>query len=523
VDPAWSPDGNWIAFRSDQDGGGIFITAASDGRQVRRVSPIGFGPQWSPDGTRILFRSSHLDRPRPTVLVVSRDGGQPIAVRPDIVSEMRLTGFGWHPDGQRVSLAGFTGGTGWTFVTADLNGNSAVTSTLDSPVDWLMREHGLNVGRFVWNRRGTRIFFEGQSHEATNIWAVHVNPSTLRWEGLLERLTTGAGLDRNLSLTADGRRLAFESASARTRIWAYRISPSTGVVTDSGKPITPGGPGEFDVAVAPDGDRLVFRTERDGRQELWQQSLVDGRLQRLLADPLHVRTFPRWSRDGSNLTYAISPRQSASPTRADVSLAIMPTSSDGQERIIQIAATGEIYPDDWSADGRQILGVCRVDQSDRTSVCVVPVSGNGPYTVLASDPVRTLRNARFSPDQQWFTFTRHGPAGVSTVCVRRISGGPIIELTEGTAFEDKAHWSPDGSRIYFVSNRGGVLNVWGRFFDQATGTPKGAVFQATHFNDPRHGLPSNLGPVDVSLTRDQLFVPITETTGQVWVLEDREP
>jgi WD40 repeat protein len=55
--PAFSPDGQWIAFRSEREGKGIFVMGAT-GESVRRVSELGFNPVWSPDGKYLYFASN---------------------------------------------------------------------------------------------------------------------------------------------------------------------------------------------------------------------------------------------------------------------------------------------------------------------------------------------------------------------------------------------------------------------------------------------------------------------------------
>src|SRR4029077_17428179 len=52
TEPAFSPDGSQIAFRSQRDGGGIFIMGAT-GESVRRLTNFGANPAWSPDGSEI--------------------------------------------------------------------------------------------------------------------------------------------------------------------------------------------------------------------------------------------------------------------------------------------------------------------------------------------------------------------------------------------------------------------------------------------------------------------------------------
>jgi serine/threonine protein kinase len=52
--PAFSPDGEHIAFRSERDGGGIFVMGRT-GESVRRITDTGYNPVWSPDGTKILY------------------------------------------------------------------------------------------------------------------------------------------------------------------------------------------------------------------------------------------------------------------------------------------------------------------------------------------------------------------------------------------------------------------------------------------------------------------------------------
>jgi hypothetical protein len=95
----------------------------------------------------------------------------------------------------------------------------------------------------------------------------------------------------------------------------------------------------------------------------------------------------------------------------------------------------------------------------------------------------------------------------------------MTAITDGHAFEDKAHWGPDGRTLYFVSNRGAFLNVWGRRMDPDSGQPVGPLFQVTRFDGLRQAFAPDLRSVDVAVTADRLFVPVTETSSQIWILD----
>jgi Tol biopolymer transport system component len=57
-----SPDGEKVAFRSECEGGGVFVMGAS-GESVRRVTDFGYNPAWSPDGRRLVVATEAIETP----------------------------------------------------------------------------------------------------------------------------------------------------------------------------------------------------------------------------------------------------------------------------------------------------------------------------------------------------------------------------------------------------------------------------------------------------------------------------
>jgi dipeptidyl aminopeptidase/acylaminoacyl peptidase len=130
--------------------------------------------------------------------------------------------------------------------------------------------------------------------------------------------------------------------------------------------------------------------------------------------------------------------------------------------------------------------------------------------------------SRFSPDQRWISFigVETVDARVSRIYVVPVSGGEWRAITEGLWYDDKPHWSRDGRTLYFVSDRQGLSNVWGLRFDPATGRPVGEPFRVTSFASPRLSISPELPRMQIAVTSTRLFLPITETAGELWLLDN---
>src|SRR3989475_5858799 len=141
--PAFSPDGERIAFRSEREGGGIFVMGAT-GESAKRLTDLGFNPAWSPDGSEVAVASQRIDlqpqaRPafssievvnvrtgaRREIVPVARDGVQP----------------NWSPHGDRIAFWSVLGAGGQRDLFT-VNPHAAdpkqtiVRLTNDPPLDW---------------------------------------------------------------------------------------------------------------------------------------------------------------------------------------------------------------------------------------------------------------------------------------------------------------------------------------------------------------------------------------------------
>lgn len=516
--PDWSPDGRWIVFRSERDGGGLFVMPAGGGHQ-RRIAAFGYHPRWSPEGTSILFtRSGPVPGPA-GVYVVGTDGRPPRPVAPELVGGLRSVQAAWHPDGRRISIWATMDNHESVFFTTAAGGGSATPAVLDDAVRRSLQD--LSPGRFVWARSRRFVYFEARNGDTQNIWRVRVDPDSERWIGGPERVTTGTSEESNVALSPDGTRLLFTSTSSRTRLWAFPLDAAAGRLTSEPRPLTAGRTGEVDFDARADGSTVAYRAVRAGRNELWERSIAEGRERLLLSSADWKYITPRWSPDGARLAY------SQLATRDHSSLTVGVLNADGSgHRALTYPGDVEMQAYDWSQDGKAILGSCRFKPSEHYATCLVPVAAAGAVSagsvrVVASDPRRNLYNQRFSPDQRWITFLAHNlqHASTSTVYVTPATGGRWRAVTEGTWFDDKPRWGPDGRLLYFVSHRTGVPNVWARRFDPVRGVVVGEPFQVTSFSSGQFMLTRRIVQMDIAITATDLLLPISESRAEIWMLD----
>ena len=119
--PAFSPDGQWIAFERavdyDSGKGGLFLIRI-DGKGLRRLTDdtLGAGyPRWSPDGKRILFsqRVEATTFAAGPLWVVDIAGGKPTPLTDPKDPGISFSGD-WSPDGGQIVFDYFVPGASQT-------------------------------------------------------------------------------------------------------------------------------------------------------------------------------------------------------------------------------------------------------------------------------------------------------------------------------------------------------------------------------------------------------------------------
>jgi Tol biopolymer transport system component len=345
-----------------------------------------------------------------------------------------------------------------------------------------------------------------------------IDPESLRATGI-ERLTTGPETDAQLSLSADGKKLAFTGANEQVRAWLFPFDSNRAQVKGSGHPITSAAVEAFSPSLSADGSKLGFSTVRQDRLDHWVKTLSDNRDISVPNGDSFARTFPTWSPDGRRIAYS---RQELSTGKFD--LAEWSPVNRKEESLANLsAAFCRVW--DWSRDGKTLLLSQVNSKGDFNEIWALTVGAHPNESTerrIASSRTHSLYQPQFSPNGRWIAFeaVRTNADGLeSRLYAVSATGGAWIPLTDGK-WDDKPRWSPDGRTIYFLSAQRGFFDLWGIRFDPINGRRSGTAFLVKTFEDSSFMIPKNMVDVEISVTPNRLMVPLQQVSGGIWMLDN---
>ena len=298
-EPAFSPDGRSIAYRSEANEGGIYLVSA-EGGPPRLLAQGGRRPRFSPDGKRIVYPQFYLSgsSSRNGLFLIDVAGGQARPIHSDFYSAKDAA---WSPDGKHLVFSGCkdssTVNCDWQL--SPVEGGEPIATGAAK----LFEKHHLGgqPSPDLWLSNGKAILFTGKTGEKTRLWVVNVDPDTLRVDGEPRRLTSGDNDERSPSAAPDGL-IVFASRKENIDIWSLPLDPDHAAPKGALVRLTSDPSIDQRPSLSLDGKKLAWETSRGGNFEVWVKDLVSGQERAITSGPLREH-MPALSRDGSKLVY----------------------------------------------------------------------------------------------------------------------------------------------------------------------------------------------------------------------------
>ena len=424
----------------------------SNGRESARLHDDAMAWAVSPDGSRIAFTTGAPNYDR-EIWTMSAQGGDPQKVEAADENEL-LWNVQWSPDGGRIAYS--KGGEmpgGWevTISTSDLKGGKptvVVSDPLLYSFSWLPH------GRLVYSR-----FDSASGYNDCNLWEVAVDARTCKPLGKTRQLTRWAGFRvRNLTATADGKRLAFLRGSWETRVYMGELEAG-GTRMQPPRRLTFSNALDLPWTFTADSKAVIVTSQRNGEVELFKQSLDQETAQLLVSESRGMSMQAFLSADGSWVLYAVSPESLG--RSLPVALMRVPVGGGPSQLVLETHNLSDFK----CAQAPATLGVVEERSLDNKFLTVTafdPVKGRGRVlTTLPTDPSVNYY-ATPSPDGAHLAFLKEGEAE-GHIQLLALDGHPERDIrVKGWPGFTTLGWAPDGKGMYcgtIRSQRATLLHV----------------------------------------------------------------
>ena len=204
-----------------------------------------------------------------------------------------------------------------------------------------------------------------------------------------------------------------------------------------------------------DGGRLAYESNQSGNSDIWVAQVGKGQPVNRTADYTGSDCCPSWSPDGSEIAFWSG--------RDGGGYFVMLALGGAARKVIpdtRISGILRQSPPQWSGDGDELAGV----GADSTGVFVEIVSMSTRESRRLALPGRRDQRIHlsWSPDERFFAVVDANSIqqDLGHLWVLRLADGEAFQVTDGLTKVWSPSWSSDGRSLYFVSNRGGGMDLW---------------------------------------------------------------
>ena len=447
VEPAFSPDGRWLAYRSAERGG-IWVVPATGG-VPRRVAEFGSSPSWSPDSQALVFSSRAGLSSQGVLFTVRRDGTSTVPLTQPGTPPGGHAAPAWSHDGRLVAF---------------------MVGRHEAREIWVLKASGGEPRRLAVLTRFSRprfapddraLYWLGSAEERNDCLMRVKLTRDGDADGEPERVLTfqGQGIDE-LSIARNGTAV-YQWNRRSVNLFAVELDGS-GAAAGPPRALTRDEDATNRYAqIAPDG-RIAWEQQVSGRPiTAWVMEADGGNPQPLSAGLSAAVRIPQWDAAVGRLFTVVEPGQAEGPYYAWLDFATrqlerIPLSAEGRENMPAL-----------SPDGRQ-LALHRIAPGNLINLWVQPLDGSRARQVTFDR--EAVSYPRWSRDGRWLVANIKRGEDIHLAVVPA-QGGPLEQVTSRRGRIWGYSFAPDGDRLVFAHTEGEAdssLYVVSRRTKQAT-------------------------------------------------------
>ncbi len=494
-EPAFDPAGEWIAYHS-LGKRGVWVVPASGG-EARQVSPEGSRPAFSPDGGWIVYQSESSplvsDSTVPalghsTLRLVSRDGS----------------------DRRQLTRAGSpAGGHGAPAFSRDGEWVAFTASQRDSSEIWAVRLDGGSLVRLVdepanshdpaYSSDTRHLYFSGATRQVYSLWRLPLKTDGTPAGEIEEVENLGVASVRLAAFSADGRRMAYSALLLRSNLYTLPVSPA-GRVLGEAAALTTGNSRHTRPAFTAEGHRLSYDHWSLGKDsDIWTMDADGSNATQVTLDP-GSDSVSTWFPGGERIVYLMRGEDRRLVRALDL--------RSGE---VETLATLE-FDADWarlSPDGTRLAYHTRAGDIS-FNVWLLDLSTGRRRQLTFEESLAGF--PCWSPDSRWLAFqVQRGENRYVQVMPSDGSAEPVTLVKE--AGQSWAYsFSPDNDKVAFVSDRDGFWNVY--WVSRSTGEERRLTDYRLLSTYVRYPAWSPHG--------DRIVFELAESAGDIYVAETQE-
>ncbi len=429
--PKISPDGKWVAFTGQYDGGSNIFVMPISGGEPKRLTYDVEGDSclgWTPDGmiAYSTIGGNFINR-QARLLLIDPRGGLPVTTKLNEIAELS-----YFPDGKTIAYNRTNSyAFNWRHYRGGTQGRISVYNFADNKYSELpsKREQSyfpMVVGHQIYyisdKANGTQNLYVHDLNSKSDNQLTQFGDADVRYPS-----TDG----KTIVFERDGYLYSFDIASKKIEKLSPHIASENLVarpyLRSVGSQIT-------SMALSPSGVRLAV----EARGEIFSLPAKTGDTRNLTNSQASRERFPQWSPDGKSIAYI-------SDATGNYEVYIRPQLG-GEATQLTKNSPFSITAIQMLPDGKSI-GI----QTTSNEFLLLDVSTKQLKSVVKTQ--YGIADLDISADSKWIAYTEQGSNDLSSLYLYEIATGKRTRVTEGFFNDSSVSFDLNGKYLYIVSAR----------------------------------------------------------------------